>query len=201
MAEELDAFLSRIHDQGIRQAEQEAEKILAEARARAEHTVKHAELKAEKILAQAEKDASLMVSHGRTTLKQAARDVLLGLRQQMQERMQTVVRTFVGQVLDTDKTAEILSDLIREYVKTNGNVADINALVPPGQIETLEKTLRAAVAESFQGNIDIQPLPSLSQGFKLHIQDHQVTFDFSDEALAEALGTLLQPQLNALIRD
>jgi hypothetical protein len=41
----------------------------------------------------------------------------------------------------------------------------------------------------------------LSQGFKLHIQDHQVTFDFSDEALAEALGTLLQPQLNALIRD
>jgi V/A-type H+-transporting ATPase subunit E len=201
MAEELDSFLTRIHDQGIRKTEQEAEKILNEARARAEHTLKHAELKAEKIIAQAEKDAALMVSHGKTSLKQAARDVLLELRQQMQERMQTILQEFAGQVLDPPKTAEILGDLIRAYVEKNGTTTAIDVLIPAAQVEALEKSLQAAVAESLQGQISLRPVSSLMQGFKLHVQRQQVTYDFSDEALAEVLGTLLQPQLNTLIRE
>jgi V/A-type H+-transporting ATPase subunit E len=200
MAEELDAFLNRIHDQGISKAEQEAEEILAEARARAERTIKHAELDAEKIISQAENKAGRIVDHGTNTLKQAARDVLLGLRQQLQERMHMALKDITGKVMDAEKTAEILGDIIRKYVHSSGNPGTIEALIPPEQADTLEKSLKGALADNLQGEIAISPVPTLAHGFKLRVREDQITYDFSDEALAEALGTWLQPKLNALIR-
>jgi V/A-type H+-transporting ATPase subunit E len=201
MAEELQALLDKINAQGIAKAESEREEVLAKARAEAKHLVEEAGQEAERIVQQARDEAELLTEKGRESLRQAARDTLLSLRETLQERMRQVAVECVGKETDISELGKIIAELLTNLAASEGDETDtVAVLVPEGREADVRDILLAALGKNLKKNVSIAPLKALSGGFKLDFRDHKVTYDFSDKALAEVLCTFVHPRLAELLR-
>ena len=92
MTEELQALLDRINEKGIEEADKEKERIIEEANAKARQIVEDAKTEANRIVEEAQKEAQLSEDKGREQLKQAARDIMLSLRETLQTSMTKVMK-------------------------------------------------------------------------------------------------------------
>lgn len=200
MADELQALLERINQDGVTKAEQERDRILSEARNQAERIVKDAKAKAETIVADAREESELLVSKGKDSLRQAARDILLSLRQALQERMQAVAKAAVASDVDAEALAEMIGQMADRYMESGGAVERIEALTTDKQADKVRGHLMKKLAKNLQDNATVTPLPNLEGGFKLRFNDDDILYDFSDEALSDALCTFVNPRLAELVR-
>ena len=74
MADELQALLDKINDEGIKKAEQQQQAILEQARQEAARIIARAKEQADTLTANAENNAALLTQKGEEALRQAARD-------------------------------------------------------------------------------------------------------------------------------
>ncbi|MCM8798762.1 MAG: hypothetical protein NC821_04800, partial [Candidatus Omnitrophica bacterium] len=83
MAEDIQGLLKKIQEEGIKKAEEKAEQIEKEARKRAEEILSQAKEEAERLIKEAKEKISQEQSHTQTLLQQAARDLLLTLKKEI----------------------------------------------------------------------------------------------------------------------
>ncbi|MCK5805452.1 MAG: hypothetical protein KAI66_21655 [Lentisphaeria bacterium] len=199
MAEELQALLDRIKTEGLEKAEEQKSMLLADAQAEAARLVTDAQAEATRIKTEAEREAGLLQEKGEQALAQAARDVLLSLKDQLQTRIATVAKSLVGEVLAADEIAQALLAVIEAYAASNGEVQQVQLLVKPEQLDEIDQALKGRLADELQRNTELKPVPGMTGGFRLVFNGQDVMYDFSDEALAEALAAYLNPRLAALL--
>jgi len=199
MADELQALLDRIHDDGLKKAEEERRAIVEKAEAEARRLVAEAKAEAERITQTAQREAALLHDKGEQSLRQAARDVLLSLRGELEKRVVTVARAATGEALGTTVLAGIIADLVRRFAESGGHDQRFEVLLSPAQATALEQALVQALAADLRARVDLVPVPSLKSGFRLRMSGADVVYDFSDDALAEAMSTFLSPKLAAIV--
>lgn len=200
MADELQALLNRIHEDGLKKAESERHALLEKAAADARRLLAEAKVEAGRIIAAAQHEAELLRDKGEQSLRQAARDVLLSLRGELGQRVAAVARTACGNALDPAVLAGVLTDLIRRFAELGGREQRFEVLLNPAQTAAVEQALSAALAADLRTRVDLSPVPSLKAGFRLRVSGSDVIYDFSDEALAEAMAAFLSPKLAAMVR-
>lgn len=199
MADELQALLDRVNEEGLKKAESEKEKIIGNAKEEASEIVSKAKAEAEELKANAQKEADMLVEKGKQALGQAARDTLLSLRKQLQERINTVVKGEVDSALEAASIAEIVKDLAAAYVEKGGTVEQVKLLLPEAKLKEMEGVVRKKLTENLKAETEIAPVPKLTGGFKISFGG-DVMYDFSDEALTEAICTFLNPRLAELVK-
>ena len=86
MADDLQALLNKINEEGLKKAEQTKADIIAKAQAEAKGIIKKAQEEADDCRAKAQADSQILVQKGEEALRQAARDMMLSLRQQLHPR-------------------------------------------------------------------------------------------------------------------
>jgi V/A-type H+/Na+-transporting ATPase subunit E len=201
MADELQALLDRIDRDGIRKGEEEAAKIIAQAKSEAEKVVSDAQAEASKLLATTREECETMRQKSEEALRQSGRQILLEVRGALSERVSGAIRNLLKASLDTTAVAGIIADLCRGFVKADGNESDIKVLVSASQLETLETAVKAQLAADLREHVTLAPSRGLASGFKLVFTDSDVVYDFSDEALIEAISAHLSPALTAIIAE
>lgn len=200
MADELQALLDRIQQDGLAKAEAEKEQLLTEARQEAARLVATAKQEAEHLVAEAKRNAELQLEKGRETLGQAARDVLLSLRERLQERLAAVAKQWVGAAVTPEVFAQMLLEIVRAYVAKGGAVDDLSVLLPEADQEKLAAALGTSLWADLKAKPELSPVPDISAGFRVVFNQEDVAYDFTDEALAESLAAFLNPRLAELIR-
>jgi len=199
MADELQALLDRIHSQGIEKTQAESEKLLAEARAGAERILADAKREAEKILSDSRTESATLVSKGRESLQQAARDTLLSLRKELQDRLATVVAACCARAFDPASVQQLVGELVQSYANQGGQVERVELLVSEESLAGLQDQLLAALGDDLRQRTELKPVRGMSGGIKLVFNGDDVVYDFSDEALASALCAFLNPRLAELV--
>ena len=86
MAEELQSLLDKINAEGVRKAEAEAARIIENAKKQAQDIRNEAEAEAAATMKNAADQAAALESRAEAAIKQAARDVLLQLQSELQNR-------------------------------------------------------------------------------------------------------------------
>jgi V/A-type H+-transporting ATPase subunit E len=109
MAEELQSLLDKINAEGVRKAEAEAARIIENAKKQAQDIRNEAEAEAAATMKNAADQAAALESRAEAAIKQAARDVLLQLQSELQNRIEKAVSGAAEQAL----TAEFMTELIR----------------------------------------------------------------------------------------
>jgi len=99
MAAELQGLLDRIQEEGVKKAEGEAEAIIAKAKEEAEEIIKKAQSDAEKTAKDAETSASKSEKRANSAIQQAARDVILSLRADIESRLKKVVAESISDTM------------------------------------------------------------------------------------------------------
>jgi len=198
MADELQGLLDRIRKEGLEQAAGEKEDILRQAKAEAKTVLDKAKTEAEQLVAAARQEAKLLREKGEQSLKQAARDVLLSLRDQLESRVVEVARSLAGEACSPDTVAEIVAALAAAYLEAEKE-GRLEIQIPAAQADTLRDALAARLGKELAEHCDLAPVPSLDAGFRLVFSGQDIAYDFSDASLAETMASFLTPRLAATV--
>lgn len=200
MAQDLEGLLNRIQDEGIKKANLERDRILADAKTQAEKLLADAKSKADKLTAQAEAERTKLEHASADNLRQAARDISLGLEREIDGMLQRVVSDLVGQAMTPEILGKLLVEMTRHYAQKNGAATGVEALLCPEAAAELAIQLRGALAEQMKGGVTLKPVPGLGVGMQVRFNGESVVHDLTAASVADMLAAFLNPRLVTLLR-
>ncbi|MBO4527918.1 MAG: hypothetical protein IKX48_09035 [Victivallales bacterium] len=201
MADDLQALLNKINEEGLKKAEQTKADIIAKAQAEAKGIIKKAQEEADDCRAKAQADSQILVQKGEEALRQAARDMMLSLRQQLQSRVKTAVLQLMDATLDAQQMPGIIAQIVESYLQKDGNEDNLELLVNKEQLDTLSAAVKAKLADNLKDRCEFSPAQNITNGFKLAFKDNDVLYDFTDQALADAVASYVGPRIAAALSD
>ena len=193
MEVELKSLIDKIKKDGVEEAEKEANEIKKNADKSAKDIIQAAEKKAQTIVDKANQKANAFKESSEKALQQAARDVLLMLRERATYFFDRVVKEKVGEDLSPDVLKKIIISAI-ENLKKDGAL-DIEVMVNESDRSKLEKVLFDYFRKEAQKHIKLKGTKAIAKGFRIGEASKESYFDFSDEAIAGAFKKYLNPRI------
>ena len=193
MAAELQQLLEKIQKDGVDKANAEANRILAEAKAKAESIVKDAEAKAEAAEAKAKADSDAYTKRAEETIRQAARDTLIEVRNSVTAMLEAILSRNVAAALSDPATvAPIAAAAVKEIAA--GGEAEVSAGAK------LVEAIKAQLAASAAKGVTVVTDESAGTGFSVKLDNGRVEHAFTEDAVAAELAKRLRPELAALVK-
>lgn len=200
MAEDIQGLLNRIQAEGIEKAEAQKQQILSEAKRQAEEIISKAKAEAAEIIRNAETEAEISENKGKASVKQAARDVLLSLQADLDQRLKSLVQASLGEALTPEVLGKIVLKMAEKYL--DGATDDqLEILLSPADAEALEAGLKAGVLSELKNKPEIKLSNAVASGLKIGIKGSDLYFDFSNDALTEVICNYAGPKLAAAIKN
>lgn len=194
---QVEQLISKIKNEGIKAAEDNAEKIIQDAEQKAESIIKDAEKKAVEITAAAQADALRFENSAKASVKQAGRDVILTVRKNLSDIFDRLLKAETDKALTANVMEEIIVNTINKWDKTETGNFIIE--IPEKDSDTLQKILTSRLSEEIKNGLEIKTAKNMEKGFFISSKDGSAYFNFSDEGIAEALSEYLNPKLATLI--
>jgi len=202
MAEDIQGLLQKIHEEGLKKADAEKEKIVADAKAQADSILKKAREEADSIVKKAEEEASGSEARAKAAIKQAARDIILTLKDDLMKRLDKVLKGAVDQAMTADLMGKILLEMVRNYKEKNiGADPELDILLNAKDLAALEGALKSSLAAELRKNPVISAGSDFGSGLKIGFKGSDVFFDFSDDALSEIISHYIGPRVAAMLND
>ena len=210
----VDALIARLRDEGVANGRAQGEQIVKDAQLRAELIIKQAHEKANKMLTEAGQEADSLEKAGHQALEVAARDAMLSLKMELNQRFTGEVRRLVGIEV---KKPELLQRLILEIAGRAREEIDgaqsVKILLPrnvagfeelsrnPEELEQgiLTHFIRLINQDPLREGITFGVANDNQGGLRIRLVDQEVVLDISDRAIADVLLQYLQPRFRALL--
>lgn len=196
MTQEIKSLIEKIQQEGISVAQQKAKEIEEEARMKAEKIIQEAKSQAEKIVREADSAAKKAQESGKASLKQAGRDLLISLKKEINETLQKIILTQVCESLSPQELTKVISSVIKHYQQ---QISEVIVSLKKEDLEALEKHFLKELKEETKKGVILQANDEIRAGFMVSFDSGKSYFDFSDKALAEYIGTHLNPRLKDLL--
>jgi V/A-type H+-transporting ATPase subunit E len=196
MSAHLQTLIDKIRTEAIEAASNEASRITAQAEEKAAKIIKEAEEKAAAILTQASEAAAKEVTRGKAALERAARDVLILLG----DRTQKLMELWLTEELAAAVTPATLSEILAPALEKALSTGQVSLSVPEAQLKSFETVMKKRLSDAARKGLLLKADDSLRGGCIVKLVDQRVELDFSAEAMAEAIASLVHPSLAATVR-
>ncbi|MBN2483205.1 MAG: hypothetical protein JXD21_03240 [Candidatus Omnitrophica bacterium] len=197
MEVKLDTLIEKIKQEGVAAGENQAKKILTEAKAQAQKLKDEAQAQATHIRQEAQKEAEQFRHNAESALAQAARDTVLMVREQLCALSEQLLKRALSAQLSPDFLKELLIHIIQKWSPEGESSLDI--LVSEEDKGRLEELLFTALGDAARQGIEIKASTLIQHGFRIGSRDDQTYYDFTDEGITETLKTLVTPKVAQLI--
>ena len=193
--------MEKIQRDGIEKAAAERDEIVKNANAEAAAILAAANAEADKMRADAANDAEALKKRAESAIRQAARDILLELKSELQRRVAAITRSR----MDAALSSEFIAGLVREIAAAALSSADkaasgkLEVMVGPAKCEEVTKLLTASVGADLVEKMTIFPNAAAGRGLKVSVEGNEVFFDFSDAALSEMICDYAGSRISAVI--
>ena len=197
MEMELNNIIAKIKEEGVGEAEKKASEIVSQAEEKAKLLLDNSREESKKILNNAREEAEKMLENGKKALRQASRDVLLSLREQIIKLFDSVMKKEIKQQL----SPAVLKEMI---VRLTENAAekkqfDVDILLNEKDKQDLEKAMIKALKETAKKGVTLKVSPDVESGFLIGETGGNTYYDFTDEAIADAFKTYLNPKIARIL--
>lgn len=191
----LDSLIEKIKKEGIEDAQQQSDELLKEARQKAASITDNAKKEAEKIVEDGKRQAEQFQKNAESDLQQAARNTQLLLKEKITALFDNVFKKEVATTL----TPDFMKDIILKIVDTWGKDTNAEIVINEKDKKKLESLLFSSLKKDAKESISIRISKEVASGFRIGLKDDQVYYDFSDEAIADTLKTLISPALKEIL--
>ncbi len=191
MEQQIQDLIASIKKDGIESATNESKKILEEARKEAERIVSEAKKERDKIIADGKKTIEIERESSISSVKQAARDVSLTLRKNLEEKFQKILGQKVSAALDE----KVLAEAIVAVVKGESNGCDVE--VSKDMVDKINAILTSQFSKDLENGVTLRASSSVTGGFKVYSKDGSAYIDLSDEEITK----LLYPYLSSSLKE
>ncbi|MDP2929198.1 MAG: hypothetical protein Q8O01_03945 [Candidatus Omnitrophota bacterium] len=199
MAEEIKELIEKIREEGVRAGTEKARVIEEEARNKARQIINNAEAESGKILSEARKAISRSEESSNASLKQAARDVLIGLKKEILSALNKITLSHVRKTLTIEETGKLVAHLLKECkAKDKG---DVIVSLKKEDAEKLAGVLMSELSDELKKNLVLKPSEDIRGGFTVSYDHGKSYYDFTDRALADYIGSYVRPKLSEILKD
>lgn len=200
MSEDLQNLIDKIRAEGVEKANAEAKAITDKAKAEAAGIVEKAKVEAEAVRETARRDADSFAVRAEQQVRQAMRDVHLRVAQDLENLVDALVRDCVGKAMaDKDAVAGWVSKAVDAYLAKGEKGV---AVALGGSAAGMADAIRATIAgKAAQGGVKVESGPAFPDGFTIRLgDDGRVEHCFTAEAVADALSSMLRPEIAKLLK-
>ena len=195
---QLNELIEKIKTDGISAAKGEAEKILQDAGRRKEEIIKEAEKEAAAMKSAARDEAKRMEASGKAALEQAARDIILKVRQSIQQVSDAILAKKSAEALSGEGLVKVIVSALEKW---DGREGELSLLLSEADAAKLGKELTSQLAAKFGEGVEIKPFSGINAGFRIGTKEGGSYFDFSSKEIALMLSQLVNPQLAAIVEE
>jgi len=197
MEAHLNELIEKIKKDGVQSAEDKATAIIADAEAKAKSLVAQAEKEAEQLKAKPQQDALKFESGSKDALQQAARNLLIELRKNIEELLNAVVSSESSNALKGISLSESIVSVMTEWSKNDSSQLEL--LLPEAELKEIEKDLTSKLADKLKAGLEIKPFADLEAGFRISSKDGKMFYDFSDEELSNMISRYLNKRVQEIL--
>lgn len=198
METQLDNLIQKIRQEGVEEAKKKSKEIIKDAERRAEEIIEDAERKKAAIMKDGQRDTANLRKSGEEVLRQASRDIILSLRQRIVELFDSVLKKDVSEGLSSENLKKIITRIIENFKKDEG--LDIEILLSKQDKKGLEEALLRSLKDEFRKGITFKVSSGIEKGFRIGEKDKNFYYDFTDDAITEALKLYLNPRITDILR-
>ena len=181
MAEELQGILDRINADGIAKADAERNAIIEKAEKDAAKIVADAKALAEEIKKSAESEAAAFEKRAENALRQAARDIKISLKSELESRINKAVENASAEALSPEFMAQLITMAAEKFVASPDEEVSVSCAVK--DTSALDAALKAALADSLKKEPQILGSSSIRNGLEVSFQDGAFCIDFTGDAV------------------
>ncbi len=194
---QLKELIDTIQREGVDKARQESESLLKQARAQADELLAAARAQADELLAGARRERERLERAGRESLQQAARDLMLKVRKQLEAVFSALLKEKAAKALGDREIGTAIAALIANW--TPGQQDEIEVLLPKERFAPMAKALRQALAARIAAGIEIKASADVVDGFRVAEKQGNAYYDFSAASIAENLAVFLNPVMAGIV--
>jgi V/A-type H+-transporting ATPase subunit E len=195
---QLQEFIEKVKKDGIEQASEEAARIKADAEAEAKRIVDAANKEAADMAAKGRQDAERFQKAAEAAVGQAYRNLILSFKGEVE----TILDKIIVKNTQTALNDDALKLLIPEVVKGLSSGKDtVDVILNENQLKSLESWAKSALTAEISNGLEIRAGKNLAAGFRIALKDGSAYYDFSAQAVADALGAYLNPRLAETVKD
>ena len=198
MTIQVKELIDKIKNEGVLVAESTAQGIIAEAERTAAQIITDSKAKAESYKLHAEEEIKKQTVASSDALKQAARDILIGLEKQILRQFEAVIYESVDEALTVDLTQSLIAELSNAWVAKGEE--GIKIVLSSKEAKDLEAGLRAKLSQHFKNGVEIMPSAKVTKGFRIGGSDGAL-YNFSTEGISEVLAEIFSTTLAATLRE
>lgn len=199
MAEELKDLIEKIQEEGVRAAEDKAKQVEEKASLEAESILAKARKDAEKIISEGNEKVARMEKSSKDSLKQAGRDVILGLRKEINTLLGKIIVSHIDQALTPAELLSIIKLIAKE--SKGKEKKEITVSLSKKDLEKIGKGLLKELKEEIKEGITLRPSEEIRGGFIISYDKGKSYYDFTDKALAEYIGSYIKPKLAEILKN
>ena len=197
---QLQELIDQIKNDGVKAAEEKAATILESARAEAEKIVSDAKAEAQKIMLEAKEQNERFVRAGEDSIRRAGRNLLISYRESVVKELDAVIGDQVKEALSSESLEQLILTAVENWTK-NTEAEDLCVLIGSKELAGLEAQLLAGLKERMCSGVTLKASDYFEGGFRISVQDGQVYYDYSAEAVTELLSAYLTPKLISLMKE
>lgn len=199
MAEDIQALIEKIKQEGIQAAQEKAHVIEAQAKQNAAEIIEKAKQEAERILEEIKEKSIRTEKDTQALLKQAARDIVLAFKKEINDTLNKIIAAEIKPALSGAQIAELLFALIKDY--TQAEKGGIVIALPKADRENLEQYLFSRLKEEVKKGITLKTNDDIQAGFLISYDAGKSYYDFTGQSLVDYLSARIKPKLAELFKD
>ena len=193
----LDNLIEKIRKEGIDEAQLKADELINEAKKQAASILNEAKKESEKIVEDGKRQATQFQQNAEADLKQAARNTELLLKEKITGLFDNVFKKQVAAAL----TPDFLNNLITNIINTWAKDANAEIIINDKDKKELENLLFTGLKKELKDSVNIRVSTDISSGFRIGLKGEHVYYDFSDEAIADVLKSLINRRLKEILEN
>lgn len=197
---QLQELIDQIKKDGVTAAETEAEAIITAAKEKAEKIVADAKAEAGKIIADAKAENDRIVKSGEDALRQAGRNVLISFRESVARELNAIVGKNVMEIYSAESFADIIVNMLGTWAN-KPDAEDISVILNSADLEKLEKVLLSNLKDKMLSGVTLKANDNFDGGFRIAVNNGEIYYDYSTEAVVDMLSNYLSPKVTALLKE
>ena len=182
MTNKVQELTEKIYNEGIKKANTDAEKIIAEAKTEAAKIVQDAQKQREELLSKTEREITEIKKHSNSEMELAARQFLSHVKQQITNIITSAqVKTPVNEAFnDSEFLKKLILILVENWASQNEKQHELRLLLSKQQKDQLTAFFESKAFSALNNGLEVQWDEKINNGFKIGPKDGRYIIRFSD---------------------
>lgn len=193
--DKIQELTSKLYSEGVEKGKEEADKIIANAKAQRDQIVEDAKREAEQIISSARKETDELRNHTESELKLFASQAAEALKSEITNLITDKLSVSNVKVAVEDKMfmQKLITDLVQNWSKNEKLTVGVE------NSDELNKYISGNAKELLNKDLKIESVNGLKTGFTVSPEDGSYKVKFGEEEFVEYFREFLRPQIQKLL--